>query len=62
MVDGSQKMTSKAEQIQDDAVHREEALRVGGGRELSHLSLALAGRLVRHLRTIVLILPRAMYD
>ena len=60
MVDGLQQVTAETELIQHDAVHRQETLRVRGGGEPPHLSLALAGRLVRHRRSIVLVLPRAV--
>jgi hypothetical protein len=62
MVDGSQQVTAETEQIQHDAMHRQEPLRVCGGSERPHVALALAGRLVRHLRSIVFVLPRAVDD
>ncbi len=62
MVDGSQQVTTDTKEIQHDAVHRQEPLRVCSRGEPPHLSLALAGRLVRHLRSIVLVLPRAVND
>ena len=46
MVDGSQQVAAETEQIQHDAVDREQSLRVRGGFEPAHLSLALSRRLV----------------
>ena len=54
-------MATDPKQIQHDAVHRQEPLRVRSRGEPPHLSLALAGRLVRHFRSIVLVLSRAMH-
>ena len=53
-------MTTDTKQIQDDAVHRQEPLRVRSGGKPPHLSFALPGRLVRRLGSIVLVLPRAV--
>ncbi len=61
MVDSPQQVTTEPEQIQHDAVHRQEPLRVGGRGEPPHVSLALAGRLVRHLRAIVFVLPSTVH-
>ena len=61
MVDRPQQVAADTEQIRHDAVHRQDPLRVRGGRALPHLAFALAGRLVRHLRSIVLELPRAVH-
>ncbi len=60
MLDGSQEVTAETEQIQHDAVHRKETLRVRSGGEPPHLPLALAGWLMRHLGSTVLVLPRAV--
>ncbi len=60
MVGGPQQVTAETEQIQHDAVHREETLRVRGGGEPPQVALALPGRLVRHLRSIVPVLPGAV--
>ena len=57
IVNGSQQVTAETEQIQDDAVNQQETLRVPGRSEPSHLPLALPRRMVRHLRSIVLVLP-----
>ena len=46
MVDGSEQITTDPEQIQYDAMHRQEALGVCDGGKLPHLSLALASRLL----------------
>ncbi len=40
--EGSQQVRAEAEQIQPDAVHRQEPLRVRGGCEPPQVSLALA--------------------
>ena len=61
MVDGSQEVTTDTKQIQHDAVHRQELLGLRSRGEPPHLSLALAGRLVRHFRPIVLVLLRAVH-
>ncbi len=61
MVHGSQEVTTDTKQIQHDAMHRQESLRVRGRFESTHLSLTLPGRLVRHFGSIVLVLPRAMH-
>ena len=62
MVDGSQEVTTDTNfggQIHEhDAVHRQEPLRLRSRGEPPHLSLTLAGRLVRHFRPIVLVLLR----
>ena len=60
MVHGPQEVTTDTEQIQHDALHRQESLRVRGRFEPPHLSLALPGRLVRHFGSIVLVWPRAV--
>ena len=62
MGDGAQQVTSDTKEILDEAMHRQEALRLPGGCESSHLPLALSRRLVRHLRAIVRVLPGAVYD
>jgi len=55
-------MTPQAKEIPNEAVHRQESLRVSGGFEPPHLSLALAGRLMRDFCSIVLVLLRAVND
>ena len=57
MVDGSQQVTTETEQIQHDAVHRQETLRVRGGCEPAHVSFTLPRGLMRDLRAIVFVLP-----
>ena len=47
MVDSSEQVTAHAEEIEDEALDREKSLRVRGGLEPAHLSLALSGRLMR---------------
>jgi hypothetical protein len=42
-----EQVTSHAKEIPNQSVHRQESLRVSGGFEPSHLSFALAGRLMR---------------
>ena len=46
MVDCTQQVSPNPKQIQHDAVHRQEALRVSDGREPAHLAFALTGWLV----------------
>ncbi len=55
-----QEVTSDAEEILDDSVHREKSLRLSRGLKPSHLSLALACRLVGDVRPIVLVLTGSM--
>ncbi len=54
-------VAADAEEVEHESVHGEESLRVLGGLESSHLTLALSRRLMGHLRSIVLVLPRAVY-
>ena len=61
MVNSSKQVPANTEEILDRSVHREEPLRVRDRFEAAHLSLPLAGRLVRHLRSIVLVLASAMH-
>jgi hypothetical protein len=53
-------VTPHAKEIPDKSVHRQESRRVFGGLEPSHLSLALAGRLMGHFRSVVLVLSGAV--
>ena len=53
-------MTSHTKEIVNESAHRQETLRVRGGFEPVHLSLALSGRLMRDLRSIVLVLLGAV--
>ena len=62
MGDGAQQVTSDTKEIEHESVHRQEALRVRGGFEPSHLPLALPRRLMRDLRSIVLVLPGAVHN
>src|SRR6266852_3318909 len=55
-------MTAHAEQIPNQAVDRQESLCVRRGFERPHLSLALAGRLMRDFGAIVLVLRRTVRD
>ncbi len=59
---GPQQMSADPEEIQYESVHREEPLRMHGGPEPAHLSLALSRRLMRDLSPVVLVLPRAVND
>ena len=61
MVDSSQQVTTETEQIQHDAVHRQETLSVRSRSEPAYLPLALPRRLVKHLGSIILVLPGAVY-
>ena len=60
MVSRPQHVTSHTKEIPHESVYRQKTLRVRGRLKPLHLSLALAGPLVRHLRSIVLVLPRAV--
>ena len=55
MVSRPQHMSAHPEKILHEAVHRHEALHVGGRLESPHLALALTGRLMRDLRSIVFV-------
>src|SRR5712692_6508258 len=55
-------MTPHAKEIPNEAVHRQESLRLSAGFEPPHLPLALAGRLMRDFCAIVLVLLRAVND
>ena len=62
MVNGSDQMAAGAKEILDESVYREKPLRLLGGLKPAHLPFTLAGPLMRHLRSIVLVLLRAVYD
>jgi hypothetical protein len=55
-------VTAHVKEIPNEAVYRQESLRVSGGFEPSHLALALAGWLMRDLGSIVLVLRRAVHN
>ena len=57
-----QQMSADSEEIQYEAVHGKEPLRLHSGLEPAHLSLALSRRLMRDLSPVVLVLPRAVND
>ena len=61
VVNRSEQVTADTKEILHGSVHRKKSLGVCSGLEAPHLTLALAGRLVRNLRTIVLVLPRAVH-
>jgi hypothetical protein len=52
-------VTPHAKEVPNESVHREEPLRMRGGFEPPHLSLALPGRLMRDFGSIAFVLPRA---
>ena len=60
MVDGPQQVAADTKEILNESVDREKTLRVRGGFEPPHLSLALPRGLIRNLRSIVFVLPRAV--
>ena len=62
MVGRPNQMPSDPEEIQDDAVDRQESLRLSGGLEPSHLSLSLPGRLVRDFSLIVGVASGVVYN
>ena len=62
MVNGPEEVAADTKEILHGSVYREKPLRVRGGFKPAHLSLALSGRLMRDLRSVVLVLPRAVHD
>jgi hypothetical protein len=56
-LEGPEQVTVDTEQVEDEPMHRQESLRVGGGFEPTHLSRGLSSRLARHFRPMVLALP-----
>ena len=62
VVNRSEQVTADTEEVLHESVYREKPLRVRGGFESTHLSLALARRLMRDLRSIVLVLPGVAND
>ena len=61
-MDGSQQVAAGAKEILHEAVHRQEVLRVADRLEPAHLPFTLPRRLMRDLRPVVLVLPRAVWD
>ena len=53
MVRGSQEVATDTKQMQHDALHRQESLRVRGRCEPAHLSLAVPRRLMRDLGPVI---------
>ena len=62
VVNRSEQVTADTEEVLHESVYREKPLRVRGGCESTHLPLALARRMMRDLRSIVLVLPGAVND
>ena len=62
VVSRAQQVASYTKEIPHESVYRQKALRVRSRLKPTHLSLALAGRLVRDLRAVVLVLPCAVDD
>ena len=60
MVSSPEQVAPNTKEIPYESVHREKPLRMRGGLESAHLSLALPRGLMRDLRSIVLVLPRAV--
>jgi len=58
----AQQGSADPKQILHTTMHRQEALRVSDRLEPAHLALALPRRLMRDLRSVVLVLLRAVYD
>ena len=58
----AQPVSADPKQILYGTKHRQEALRVSDRLESAYLALALPRRLMRHLRSVVLALLRAVYD
>ena len=57
MVDGPKEVTADTKKVLNGSVHREKPLRLGSGFEAAHLTLPLAGRLMRDFCSIVFVLP-----
>ena len=51
-MDGPQEVAADTKEILDGSVHREKPLRVGGGFEPTHLTLALPRRLMREFHPV----------
>ena len=62
MVGCPEQGAADTEEVEHESMHGEKSLHVSGGLESSHLSLALPGRLMGHLGSIVLVLLRAVHD
>jgi hypothetical protein len=62
MVSSPEQVTADAKEIPNDAMYRQESLRMRSGFEPSNLSLALTGWLMRDFCSIVLVLVRAVRD
>ena len=60
MVGRPKQVATDTEEVEYQAVHREKPLRVRSGCKPAHLAFALARRLMRHLRSIVLVLASAV--
>ena len=56
-----EEVAADAKEILHESMDREKPLRLRGGLEPAHLALALPRRLMLHLRSIVLVLPRAVH-
>ena len=56
-MNSAEQMSADPEEVLYDAVHRCEPLQMGGRLEPAHLPFPLAGRLMRDLGSIVLVLP-----
>ena len=61
VVTSPQQVTSHTKEILHESVHGQEALRVSGRLEASHLAFALPRRLMRNFRSIVQV-PRRTVD
>ena len=61
VVNRSEQVAADTKEILHEAVYREKSLRGRGGFEPAHLALALARRLMRHFRAVVLVLVRGVW-
>ncbi len=60
MVGRADEVSPDSEQVRDDAMDREESLRLAGRLEPAHLSLSLSSRLMRDFGPVVRIPARVM--
>lgn len=62
MIGGAHAVPTDAEEIQNDALNREEALCLSRRLETSHLPFPLSSRLMGKIRPVVGVLPRVVDD
>ena len=62
VVPRSRSVPTHVEEIANNTMYRQEALRLSNGLELAHLAFPLLGRLMRHFREVVRIAPGVVDD